>query len=764
MRQPFFAMASTLLAGAAALPALMLSCATNEGHADAPPVAAPTAAAPTAAPTPPAEKPVKLVYPDTKKGDVADDYHGVKVPDPYRWLEDADAPETAAWVKAQNEVTFGWLERVPARAALKTRLTELWDYERYSPPWREGKGKERRTFFFKNDGLQNQSVLYVFDRPDAEGAPRVLLDPNTLSTDGTVALSGSSVSDDGKLMAYALSSGGSDWQEWHVKDVATGADRPDVLKWSKWSGAAWTPDNQGFFYARYPAPKEGDALEEANYFHKVYYHRMGDPQEKDALVVEDAEHKTWGFGPAVTEDGKYLIVSVWDGTDRRNRLWFKELGKKGAPLLKLFDDFDASYGFIGNQGTTFFIVTDLDAPRRRLVSVDVKGFKPGTRPVLKELVPEHAKDKLDSASMIGGGFLIGWLQNAHDVVTFHDLKGAKVRELPLPTIGTTSGFAGKSKDKETWFAFTSFTYPTVIYKLDLESGVSTLWRQPSVKFTPGDYEAKQVFYKSKDGTEIPMFLVHKTGLVLDGNNPTYLYAYGGFNVSLTPQFSPGLIAWLERGGVYAQPTLRGGGEFGEDWHAAGMLDKKQNVFDDFFAAADWLVANKVTRTERLGIGGGSNGGLLVGASITQHPEKFGAAVAMVGVMDMLRYHKFTIGHAWVNEYGSSDDAKLFPELHRYSPLHALKAGTRYPATLITTADHDDRVVPAHSFKFAAAIQAAQAGPAPVLIRIDVRAGHGAGKPTAKVIEELADRWSFLLAALGAEKLTPALTRSPDPQP
>ena len=731
-----------------------LACATAE------PAAPPVASAPptTASSTPPPESSMKLAYPKAKKLDVVDDLHGVKVPDPYRWLEDPDSAETAAWVKAQNEVTFGWLARVPARTALKARLTELWDYERFSPPSIEGKGNDRRTFFFKNDGLQNQSVLYVVD-PAAKGSAgaddkgRVLLDPNTLSADGTVALSGSAVSDDGKLMAYSLSSGGSDWQEWHVKDIATGKDLPDVIRWSKFSRAAWTPDNKGFFYARYPEPKEGDALEEANYFHKIYFHRLGEPQEKDQLVVEDAEHKTWGFDPYVTEDGKFLVVTVWDGTDRRNRLWFKELGKKGAPLVKLFDDFDAAYGFLGNQGATFFIQTDRDAPRQRVVSVDVKGMKPGAKPALKEVIAQDAKDKLESATMLGGGFLVQWLKNAHNVVTFHDVKGAKVRELPLPTIGTTMGFAGKSKDKQTYYAFTSFTYPTVVYQLDLESGVSTLWRQPKVKFTPDDYQTTQVFYSSKDGTQIPMFLVHKKGLAYDGDNPTYLYAYGGFNISLTPSFSPGLIAWLERGGVFAQPTLRGGGEFGEDWHAAGMLDKKQNVFDDFAAAADWLVANKVTTTAKLGIGGGSNGGLLVGASITQHPEKFGAAVAMVGVMDMLRFHKFTLGHAWVSEYGSADDAKMFPVLRGYSPLHALKAGTRYPATLITTADHDDRVVPAHSFKFAAAMQEAHAGVAPVLIRVDVKAGHGAGKPTTKVIEELADRWSFLLTALGEEALS-----------
>ncbi|HEY4219991.1 MAG TPA: prolyl oligopeptidase family serine peptidase, partial [Myxococcota bacterium] len=626
----------------------------------------------------------------------------------------------------------------------------------------EGNGSNQRVFFWKNDGLQNQDVLYVqeVNGGDARitpaiklGPPRVLLDPNTLSTDGTIALSGMSVSDDGKLMAYALSSGGSDWMEWHVKDVATGKDRPDLIKHSKFSGAAWAKNDSGFYYSRYPEPKAGQDLEEANYFQKLYFHKLGDAQEKDALVAEDPEHKTWGFSGGVTEDGAYLLITVWDGTDRRNRVWFKDL-KHDGPIVKLFNDFDASYGVIGNVGSTFYVQTDLDAPRHRVVSVDVNKLGAG-KPVLTEVIAQDGKDKLESATMLGGGFVVRWLQNAHDVVTIHDSKGVKRKDVILPSIGTTSGFAGRQHDTETYFAFTSFTYPTVIYKLDVTAGVSTLTQQPKVKFSPGDYETKQVFVTSKDGTQVPMFVVQKKGTVYDGSNPTYLYAYGGFNIPMTPAFSPALIAWLEKGGVYAQPCLRGGGEFGEDWHQAGMLDKKQNVFDDFAAAARWLVAQKVTSVKRLGIGGGSNGGLLCGASITQHPELFGAAVCMVGVMDMLRFHKFTIGHAWVSEYGSSDDEKMFPVLRAYSPLHNIKAGTHYPPTLITTGDHDDRVVPAHSLKFAATLQSAQAGDAPVLLRVDVKAGHGAGKPTEKVIEELADRWSFLRAALGVETLAPA---------
>jgi prolyl oligopeptidase len=703
----------------------------------------------------PGERKMKLSYPTPRKGDVVDVYFGTEVADPFRALEDPDAEETKAWVEAENKVTFGWLDRVPGRQALKERLTELWNYERYSPPFIEGRGADKRTFWFKNDGLQNQAVLWVQDAPGKGGAPepRVLLDPNALSADGTIALSSLAISDDGKRMAYSLAKGGSDWVEWHVKEVATGKDLPDLVKWSKFSGASWAKDGSGFFYARYPEPKAGDDYEEANYFHKVYFHRIGDPQEKDTLVVEDKDHKTWGFDASVTEDGSYLIIHVWDGTDRRNRVWFQDLKKKGAPIQKLFDDFDASYGVIGNVGSTLYVQTDLEAPRRRVVAVDLKSWKSGARPKLIEVIPQHEKDKIESASMIGGGFLVRWLQNAHDIVTFHDIKGKKTQEIPLPTIGTTGGFTGKQKDTETYYSFTSFTYPTVIYKLDLTTGVSTLFRQPTVKFNPSEFETKQVFYPGRDGTQIPMFIVHKKGIAYDGQNPTYLYAYGGFNISLTPAFSTALIAWLEKGGVYAQPSLRGGGEFGEDWHQAGMLERKQTVFDDFAAAAEHLIATKITSTPRLGIGGGSNGGLLVGASITQRPELFGAAVAMVGVMDMLRFHKFTIGHAWVSEYGSSDDEKMFKVLKGYSPLHNLKP-RRYPATLVTTADHDDRVVPAHSFKFAAALQEAQQGPEPVLIRVDVKAGHGAGKPTSKLIDEAADRWSFLRAALGVEELRP----------
>jgi prolyl oligopeptidase len=715
--------------------ALTAACATSKERAE--PTGAPSAAED--------KKEQRMVYPKTRRVEQADDYHGTQVADPYRWLEDPDSDDTKAWVAAQNQVTFGFLEELPVRAQLKQRLTELWNYERISPPFKEGK----RWFFFKNDGLQNQAVLYKLDSLEAE--PKVLLDPNAWSEEGTTALGGYAFSDDGRLLSYAKSEGGSDWRTWHVLDVQTGEDLSDEIKWSKFSGASFTHDGKGFFYSRYPAPAPGAELDAANYDQKVYYHFLGTAQADDVLVYEEPAHKTRGFSATVTDDGRYVILHVWEGTDRRNRLYYLGLKADGsfdpkAKMVKLLDAFDASYEFAGNDGPVFFLRTDKDAPKGKLITVDTR--KPEAsrwQTVLKE-----GEDKLQGAQLIGGGLLAFWMHNAHDKVTFHDKQGKLVRELELPVIGSVSGFAGKAADGETFYSLTSFTYPATTFHLDLKTGKSTEYRRPQVDFDPEAYETRQVFYSSKDNTQVPMFLVHKKGLEPTGDHPTYLYGYGGFNVNLTPNFSTALVAWLERGGVYAQPTLRGGGELGEAWHEAGMLEKKQNVFDDFTAAARWLVDNGITKPERLAIGGGSNGGLLVGASITQHPELFGAAVAQVGVLDMLRYHRFTIGHAWVSEYGSADVAEQFPYLFAYSPLHNLKAGTRYPATLITTADHDDRVVPAHSFKFAAAIQKAQdpEGP-PVLIRIDTKAGHGAGKSTKMLIAEVADRYAFVLHALGA---------------
>ncbi len=681
-----------------------------------------------------------LPYPVARKDDVVDDYHGVKVADPYRWLEDPDSPETRAWVEAENRVTFGHLESIPARSALKDRLTKLWDYEKFGAPFREG----GRYFYSRNSGLQNQSVLYSTDRLDGEG--RVLLDPNTLSPDGTVALSGMAISDDGGLMAYGIASAGSDWNEWKVRDVATGRDLDDHLRWIKFSGASWSKDRKGFYYGRFPEPAPGAGLKAPNYFQKLYYHRLGTPQAEDPLVYERPDQKEWQFHGEVTEDGAYLIITVSKGTDHKYRILTRELNRPDAPIVELIDNFEAEYNFIEHDGPIFWFQTNKDAPRGRVVAIDTRDPAPGR---WAEVIPE-APETLRGVSMVDDTFVASYLKDAHSQVKLFDPKGKFVREVSFPGIGTASGFGGKRKDRETFYSLTTFTAPTTIYRYDMKTGESTVFKRPKVDFNPDDYETTQVFYPSKDGTRIPMFLSHKKGLKLDGTNPTYLYGYGGFNIALTPTFSPAVVVWMERGGVYAQPSLRGGGEYGEAWHQGGTKLKKQNVFDDFIAAADWLIEHKVTSTPKLAIGGGSNGGLLVGACITQRPDLFAAALPAVGVLDMLRFHKFTIGWAWVDDYGSSDHPDHFKAIHAYSPLHNIKPGTAYPATMITTADHDDRVVPAHSFKFAAALQAAQSGEVPVLIRIETRAGHGAGKPTSKVIEEAADRWAFLLRALKAE--------------
>jgi prolyl oligopeptidase len=683
-------------------------------------------------------------YPSARKSDQVDDYHGVKVADPYRWLENLDSEETRAWVEAENKLTFAFLNDIPQRAAIRERLTKLWNYEKYGAPFKEG----NRYFYTRNSGLQNQSVLYTVNTLD--GQPQMILDPNTLSSDGTVAVSGLQVSPDGKLLAYSLSSSGSDWQEWKVRDVTTSKDLSDHLKWVKFSGVSWTRDGKGFFYSRYDEPK-ADALKAVNYFQKVYYHKLGTPQTEDVLVYERTDQKDWLFGGSVTEDGNYLIVTIYQGTDTKNRVYYKDLKAKDAPVVKLLDDFDAAYTFVANEGTRFWFQTDLEAPRGKLIEVDVKN---PTRAQWKVLVPE-AKERLQGTSFIDHKFVLNYLKDAYTQVKIYDTAGKFLSAIELPGIGTADGFNGKAIDKETFYAFTGFTTPTTIYRYDFTTGKSTVFRQPKVDFNPSDYETKQVFYASKDGTKVPMFITHKKGLKLDGNNPTVLYGYGGFDISLTPGFSVGNLVWMEMGGIYAQANLRGGGEYGEEWHQAGMKLKKQNVFDDFIAAAEWLIANKYTSTPKLSILGGSNGGLLVGAAMTQRPDLFGAAIPAVGVMDMLRFQTFTIGWAWVSDYGSSDNADEFKALYAYSPLHNIKPGTSYPPTLITTADHDDRVWPGHSFKFAAALQAAQAGDAPVLIRIETKAGHGAGKPTTKVIEEIADRWAFLVKVLNTNASKPA---------
>ncbi|MEQ9553206.1 MAG: prolyl oligopeptidase family serine peptidase [Coleofasciculus sp. G3-WIS-01] len=678
-----------------------------------------------------------LTYPTTRQADQVDDYHGTKVADPYRWLEDPDSEETKAWVEAQNKVTFGYLEDIPQRESLKQRITKVWNYEKYGIPYKEG----NRYFYFKNDGLQNQSVLYTLTSLDGE--PRVLIDPNTLSEDGTIALSGAAMSDDGNRMAYGLSTSGSDWQEWKVRDVETGEDLSDHLQWVKFSGASWTTDNQGFFYSRYDEPNDATKLEDANYYHKLYYHKLGTAQSDDLLIYHRPDQKEWMFNGSVTEDGHYLIIYVSQGTDPKNLVFYKDLQTPDSPIVELISEFEANFSLIDNDGSIFWFQTDLDAPRGRVIAIDIHN---PARENWQELIPQ-AEETLEGVGVLNNQFVADYLKDARSAIKIFDLNGAFVREVELPGIGSAGGFGGKRYDTETFYVFTSFTTPATIYRYDMVTGESSLFRQPTVDFDPTQYETRQVFYPSKDGTQVPMFITHKKGLALDGNNPTYLYGYGGFNVSLTPSFSISNLVWMEMGGVYAIPNLRGGGEYGEDWHQAGTKLNKQNVFDDFIAAAEWLIENKYTRPQKLAIGGGSNGGLLVGACMTQRPDLFRAALPSVGVMDMLRFHKFTIGWAWCSDYGSPENQEEFKALYAYSPLHNLKPGTAYPATLITTADHDDRVVPAHSFKFAAALQAAHSGDNPVLIRIETKAGHGAGKPTAKIIEEIADKWAFLLRVM-----------------
>ncbi len=679
----------------------------------------------------------KIEYPQTRKVEQVDDYHGTKVSDPYRWLEDDNSEETKAWVEAQNKVTFGYLNQIPERAKIKARLTELWNYERYSAPFERG-GK---YFYTKNDGLQNQSVWYVAQSTTDKG--RVLLDPNKLSTDGTVALSGFSISDDGKMLAYGVSVSGSDWQEWRFKNVETGEEMTDVLKDIKFGGASWTKDGKGVFYSRFPVVDEKAKLTSLNFNQKIYYHKLGTPQSEDVLIYERPDDKEMGVGGGVSEDGKYLIIYVSKGTAPKNMIYYKDLTKSDSKVLPIVDKLESNYSFIGNDDSMFYFETDKDAPLGRVVAIDVsKDSKEW-----KEIVPE-AKETLGGISYINNQFVANYLKDAYTQIRIYDKKGKFVRNVELPGIGTAGGFNGERDDTETFYTFSSYATPPTIYRYDMKTGKSEVFRTANIKADTDDYEVKQVKYKSKDGTEIPMFIVHKKGLKLDGTNPTLLYGYGGFNVSMTPGFSVARLAWMEMGGVYAVANLRGGGEYGKEWHEAAIKLNRQKAFDDFIAAAEYLISAKYTNPKKLAIQGGSNGGLLVGAVLNQRPDLFGAALPAVGVMDMLRFHKFSAGRYWVDDYGSPDKAEEFAAIYKYSPLHNLKKGTKYPAVLVTTADHDDRVVPAHSFKYAATLQEAQAGDAPVLIRIETKAGHGAGKPTSKQIEELADLYGFLMKNLG----------------
>jgi prolyl oligopeptidase len=681
-----------------------------------------------------------LKYPATRRVDKVDDYHGTRVADPYRWLEKdvREMKDVADWVEAQNKVTFAYLEKIPQRDAIRKRVTELWNYERYTAPTQKG----GRYFHTRNDGLQNQPVLYVSDSLD--GKPRVVLDPNKLSKDGTVALSGTAISSDGKLLAYGLSESGSDWQTWKVLDIDTGKVRDDELKWIKFSGASWTKDGKGFYYSRFDEPKTGGKFISLNFNQKLFYHRLGTPQSEDVLVYARPDHPKWSFAGRVTDDGRYLIITIRVGTDRRYRIAYKDLQEPDAKPVDLIDNFDNEYAFIDNEGPIFYFETNLDAPLGRVIAIDTRS---PDRKSYTEIIPQ-AKDKLASVSLVGHSFICQYLKDARTVVKTFATDGKFVRDVELPGIGSAAGFGGKRSDNETFYTFSSHATPPSNYRYDVATGKSELLRKSNVKFNPDDYVVEQVFYKSKDGTRVPMFITHRKDVVLDGSNPTILYGYGGFDISLTPGFDIRRVAWLDLGGVYAVANLRGGGEYGQAWHKAGTKDKKQNVFDDFIAAAEYLIAKKYTSTPKLAIMGGSNGGLLVGACMVQRPDLFGACLPAVGVMDMLRFQRFSAGRYWTDDYGSSDNPEEFKALYAYSPYHNLKKGVKYPPTLVTTADTDDRVVPGHSFKFTAMLQYCHAGDAPVLARIETKAGHGAGKPTAKIIEELADAYAFLVKTMG----------------
>ena len=686
-----------------------------------------------------AEKP-RIKYSETRRVDHVDVYHGTKVADPYRWLEDdvRKSKDVAAWVDAKNKEAFGYLESISEREPIKERLTELWNYEKYGSPFKRG----GRYYHYKNDGLQNQYVLYTMDLLDGEH--RVFIDPNKWSKDGTVALAGTSFSDDGEFVAYGVAEAGSDWRTWRVMDVDTGTILDDELKWVKFSSPSWTNDNRGFFYGRYDEPKEGAEFQDLNINQKVFYHRIGTAQSADVLVYQRPNHPKWGFGADVTEDGRYLIITIWKGTDDKYRIVYKDLNEPYGMPLDLIDNFENEYTFVGNDGPVFYFKTDVDAPRRRLIAIDIR--KPDQQH-WREVIPQ-AEETLRSVGFVANMFVANYLKDAITQIKMYATNGDFIRDATFAGIGSASGFGGRRTDTETFYSFSSFATPTNIFRYDMITGTSELIRKADVKFDSDEYEVKQVFYKSKDGTRVPMFIAHKQGIKLDGSNPTLLYGYGGFNIALTPRFSISRLAWMEMGGIFAMPNLRGGGEYGEKWHKAGTKLNKQNVFDDFIAAAEWLIDKKYTSTPKLAIQGGSNGGLLVGACMTQRPDLFGACLPAVGVMDMLRFHKFTAGRFWVDDYGSADDPAEFKALLAYSPYHNIKDGTKYPATMVTTADTDDRVVPGHSFKFAARLQKAHAGDAPVLIRIETRAGHGAGKPTSKIIEEVADEWAFLVRSLG----------------
>ena len=672
-------------------------------------------------------------YPDTARGEVVDNYFGTEVPDPYRWLEDDNSEATAAWVAAENAVTEDYLSQIPFRDAIRERLTQLWNYPKEGAPAKHGNW----YYYYYNDGLQNQSVLWRTQEPGTQG--EVFLDPNTLSEDGTVALSAVSFSKDGRYFAYAAAASGSDWVEIRVMDTQTKQLTEDRINWVKFSGAVWTSDSKGFYYSAYDAPKAG-VYSSQNQFQKVYYHTLGTPQSADRLIYEDKAHPLRYFSAWPSEDGKWLFVIASEGTSGSEILYRKTSEKTFRTLLA---GFDHDYIPVDCREDRFYFVTNEGASNYALKRLPLNDPSK-----VETVIPEHEKNLLEGVGTAGGYLFASYLQDAQNQVAQYDYDGKLVRQITLPAIGTVGGFDGKEEDTELYYSLSNYTAPATIYRYDIASGESTLYKAPEVAFDPSLFVTEQVFYPSKDGTQVPMFITHRKDLKLNGKNPCLLYGYGGFQINMTPGFNPSALMFVEQGGVYCVANLRGGSEYGEAWHKAGMLENKQNVFDDFIAAAEYLIAQKYTSSERLAINGGSNGGLLVGACEVQRPDLYAVCLPQVGVMDMLRYHKFTIGWGWAVEYGSSDNEEQFPYIYAYSPLHNIREGVKYPATLVMTADHDDRVVPAHSFKFAATMQHCQAGEAPVLIRIESKAGHGAGKPTSKRIDEAADMYAFLFQNIG----------------
>ncbi|MBW7846755.1 MAG: S9 family peptidase [Bacteroidales bacterium] len=678
----------------------------------------------------------QLHYPETRMSDQKDIYFGHEIADPYRWLEDDNSPETAAWVEAQNALSSSYLSKIPYREALRQRLEKIWNYPKMGIPFKKG----GRYFFYKNDGLQNQSVLYVQNSLGEDA--RILLDPNTFSADGTVALADISPSPNGKYLAYTISRGGSDWNEIAVMNLETGQMLPDTIVWVKFSGISWYKN--GFYYSCYDAPAKGQALSGSNEYHKVKYHELGTPQENDLLVYQDSEHPLRNFSAYVTDDEAFMLLSETESTSG-NSLFVKDLNQMNSDFVQIAPGFAFDYDVVDNVNGKLLMVTTDGAPMKQVVWVDPRHPE---KENWKVVIPE-TEHVLESVSLAGDYIVAKYLEDANNKVYFFDLDGKKIRQLELPALGTVAGFSGDKNDPMAFYAFTSFTFPSTIYQLDVNTGVSILFAQSNVDFDPKSYVTKQVFFSSKDGTKVPMFIVHKIGLNMDGNNPLLLYGYGGFDISVTPSFSVARLPFLEQGGIYVSVNLRGGGEYGKAWHKAGQQMNKQNVFDDFIEAAEYLISKKYTNPQKLAIMGGSNGGLLVGAVMTQRPELFKVAIPIVGVLDMLRYQYFTIGWAWAADYGRSDDnEEMFKYLLAYSPLHNVKKGVQYPATLAITADHDDRVVPAHTFKFISELQRNQKGSNPILVRVETQAGHGAGKPTSKAIEENTDVYSFIMYNLG----------------